>query len=401
MNGPEIVDALRGCPQEGEHDGGQLQRQSGRRRRRALAARAPRGREHPRARRRPRSLRRQRLLVERSERRHDPGGHPQAGRQLPPRRHGRRREGPDRRPDASSPSPTRPGSQPAGRRSLTYDENYKLGTDGAGRRRSRRTSPTSGRSSCKSGIEFNNGKTLSADDVIYSLQRILSSKEGLFGAAGLASIDPKNIQKMDNLTVRLPLKQADSTIGDQLGQYYNGIVPVGYDRTGPLKWVGTGPYVTQSFSPGQQSVHTKNKNYWRKGEPYFDQVTVIDFADSTAQTNALLGGPGRRDHGHPVRPGRRRQVQRRARDPGLAGWRLAAAVHGRRHGAVHRQPRPPGDAPDRRPQGDARAGALRATAAWRTTSTRRSIRASTPRSPSASRTSSRPSRCSSRPACRT
>ena len=172
---------------------------------------------------------------------------------------------------------------------LTYDENYKLGTDGLAQEVTQ-DKPDQWTIKLKSGIEFNNGKTLSADDVVYSLQRILSSKEGLFGAAGLASIDPKNIQKMDNLTVRLPLKQADSTIGDQLGQYYNGIVPVGYDRTGPLKWVGTGPFVTQSFSPGQQSVHTKNKNYWRKGEPYFDQVTVIDFADSTAQTNALLGG---------------------------------------------------------------------------------------------------------------
>jgi peptide/nickel transport system substrate-binding protein len=172
---------------------------------------------------------------------------------------------------------------------LTYDENYKLGTDGLAEEVTQ-DKPDQWTIKLKSGIEFNNGKTLSADDVVYSLQRILSSKEGLFGAAGLGSIDPKTIQKMDNLTVRLPLKQADSTIGDQLGQYYNGIVPVGYDRTGPLKWVGTGPFVTQSFSPGQQSVHTKNKNYWRKGQPYFDQVTVIDFADSTAQTNALLGG---------------------------------------------------------------------------------------------------------------
>jgi len=172
---------------------------------------------------------------------------------------------------------------------LTYDEDYKLGTDGLAEEVTQ-DKPDQWTIKLKSGIEFNNGQTLTADDVIYSLQRILSSKEGLFGAAGLASIDPKTIQKMDNLTVRLPLKQADSTIGDQLGQYYNGMVPKGYDRTGPLKWVGTGPFVTQSFTPGQQSVHTKNKNYWRNGEPYFDQVTVIDFADSTAQTNALLSG---------------------------------------------------------------------------------------------------------------
>ncbi len=91
--------------------------------------------------------------------------------------------------------------------------------------------------------------------------------------------------------MRLPLTQADSTIGEQLGQYYNGIVPVGYR---PHRAAEVGRHRARSSRrasrPGQQSVHTRNKNYWRKGQPYFDQVTVIDFADATAQVNALLGG---------------------------------------------------------------------------------------------------------------
>ncbi len=118
------------APQEGEHDGGQLQRQSGRRRRRALAARAPRRCEHPGARGRPRRLRRQRLLIVGKQRRHRPRGHPQAGRQLPPGRHRRRREGHHRRPDHHHQARPGPARCRAGRRSLTYDENYKLGTDG-------------------------------------------------------------------------------------------------------------------------------------------------------------------------------------------------------------------------------------------------------------------------------
>ncbi len=140
----------------------------------------------------------------------------------------------------------------------------------------------------KSGISFHDGKPLTADDVIYSLNRILTSKEGLFGAAGLASIDPSNMTKVDNLTVQLKLKNPDSTIGDQLGQYYNGIVPQGYTRAGVQN--GTGPFKVQSFTPGQQSVHVRNPNYWRSGKPYFDQVTIIDFPDPAAQVNALLSG---------------------------------------------------------------------------------------------------------------
>jgi peptide/nickel transport system substrate-binding protein len=172
---------------------------------------------------------------------------------------------------------------------LTYDENYRLQTDGLAEE------VTAEKADqylvrLRDGIEFNNSKSLTADDVIYSMQRILSAKEGLFGAAGLSSVDPKNIKKLDDRTCRFFLKQPDSTIPDQFGQYYNGIVPEGYSRKGPLKYVGTGPYTVQSFTPGQQSVHPRFPNYWRSPQPYFDQVTVIDFADQSAQVNALLSG---------------------------------------------------------------------------------------------------------------
>ena len=83
---------------------------------------------------------------------------------------------------------------------VTYDDNYKL-TNGGLAESVIQTKPTEWTIKLHSGIEFNNGKTLTADDVIYSLNRILDAKQGLFGAAGLASIDAKNMKKADNLTV--------------------------------------------------------------------------------------------------------------------------------------------------------------------------------------------------------
>jgi peptide/nickel transport system substrate-binding protein len=143
------------------------------------------------------------------------------------------------------------------------------------------------------GIEFHNGKTLGAEDVRYSIQRLVNKKLGLFGGAALSSVDPARIKKLDKRTVRLILKQRDGTILDALGQYIAGIVPVGYSPTAVGKAkpnIGTGPYKLKSFTPGQQSVHVRNPNYWRTGQPYFDQVVVIDFPDDTARVNALLGG---------------------------------------------------------------------------------------------------------------
>jgi peptide/nickel transport system substrate-binding protein len=144
-----------------------------------------------------------------------------------------------------------------------------------------------------SGIEFHNGKTLSAEDVIYSLRRLINPKLGLFGGAALGSLDPNGMKKLDKRTVRLHLKHKDGTILDALGQYIAGIVPVGYSPAAVGKAnpnIGTGPYKVQSFTPGQQSVHVRNPNYWRHGQPYFDKVVIIDFPDDTARVNALLGG---------------------------------------------------------------------------------------------------------------
>ena len=47
----------------------------------------------------------------------------------------------------------------------------------------------------------------------------------------MAAIDLAGIKKMDKLTVRLPLKTPDATVEQTLGQYYIGIVPVGYKAT--------------------------------------------------------------------------------------------------------------------------------------------------------------------------
>lgn len=171
---------------------------------------------------------------------------------------------------------------------LTYDQDYKLVNDGLAEEVIQ-DSPTQYTIRLRKGITFHNGKTLSADDVIYSLQRILDKSNGLTGYAALSAIDPTQVTTMDASTVRLVLKTPNSTIPDGLAAYTTGIVPVGY-KGYPSEQIGTGAYKLQSFTPGQRSVSVRNDNYWRAGQPYFDTVTIIDFPDATAQANALLGG---------------------------------------------------------------------------------------------------------------
>ena len=139
----------------------------------------------------------------------------------------------------------------------------------------------------KEGLTFHNGKPVTADDVIFSLQRITDPKDPKVGAASIGYIDRGGLKKMDDRTVRVPLQFANAGFPDDLGQYFNGIVPVDYDPANP---VGTGPYKYESFTPGEQSRFLKNPDYWEDGKPYSDELVIIDFTDDTARVNALLGG---------------------------------------------------------------------------------------------------------------
>ena len=138
----------------------------------------------------------------------------------------------------------------------------------------------------KSGIEFHNGKELTSDDVIYTFNRIV--KNNYSGASALATVDVKNLSKVDRYTVKVPMKVPNSVLTELLmGEGEMSIVPVGYD---PKRPVGTGAFKFESFSPGVTSTFVRNPNYWRTGEPYVDSVVITDYSDETAQDNALLAG---------------------------------------------------------------------------------------------------------------
>jgi len=172
---------------------------------------------------------------------------------------------------------------------LEFDDEYKLQTTGLAES-VEADNPKQYTIKLRDGITFQNGKPLTADDVIYSLQRIGTQKNGLTGFAATATMDIKNLKKVDKLTVQLPLLSPDSTIPQTLASYTFGMVPVGYEafKGDVSTQVGTGAYKLKSFTPGQQSVHERYDGYWR--DSYFDTVTITDFSDSTAQINALKGG---------------------------------------------------------------------------------------------------------------
>ena len=142
----------------------------------------------------------------------------------------------------------------------------------------------------RKGVTFHNGKDLGAEDVIYTFQRILDPKAPLLGANFIKTMDIANAKVLDPLTVQIPFHSPFGYFPACQATYFFFIVPVGYAAPGkvnPKHPIGTGPFKFESFTPGTQSVFTRNENYWQSGQPYVDRLVISDFPDETSQLNAL------------------------------------------------------------------------------------------------------------------
>ena len=136
----------------------------------------------------------------------------------------------------------------------------------------------------RDGVEFHNGKTLDAEDVRYSMQR-MGEDTSTAGAVFKTDIVPSSYKVLDKRTLRFSLKAPNFLLADSFSDYQGRIVPVGFDVRRP---VGTGPFKFVSFDRGRESTFVRFENHWREGKPYLDEVRIISFEDSVAMVNALL-----------------------------------------------------------------------------------------------------------------
>lgn len=139
----------------------------------------------------------------------------------------------------------------------------------------------------RQGVEFHDGRPLTADDVLYTWRRILNPATASGGAAALSRVDMKATRRVSDTEIQVVLTAPQVDFPSLLTGREQSIVPDGF--TDFSKPVGTGPFVFASFSPGRSSLFKRNPNYWQDG-PYVDELEMLSIPDSTARVNALLGG---------------------------------------------------------------------------------------------------------------
>jgi peptide/nickel transport system substrate-binding protein len=137
----------------------------------------------------------------------------------------------------------------------------------------------------RQGVEFHNGKTMDADDVIYSINHH-RGKDTKSAAKGI--VDPiADIKKDGKYTVVFTLKGGNADFPYILSDYHLTISPV---QSNFIDGVGTGGYILKNFEPGVRAFAERNPNYFKTDRAWFDAVETLGIADVNARTNALKTG---------------------------------------------------------------------------------------------------------------
>ncbi len=142
----------------------------------------------------------------------------------------------------------------------------------------------------RKGVEFHNGKSLTADDVIatYNHHRGENSKSAVKSV--LKSVTDIKADGPDTVIFNLEAGSADFPY--ITSDYHLPIFPAKDD--GSIEWengVGTGAYMLakrSDFDPGVKIRCKRNANY--HGTAWFDQVEMLAILDVVARTNAFNSG---------------------------------------------------------------------------------------------------------------
>ncbi len=125
----------------------------------------------------------------------------------------------------------------------------------------------------RKGVKFHNGRELKADDVKYSLERVLDPKTASPGRSYISLITAITI--VDPYTVKLTLSAPLASLLDGLTSNNLSIVAKEVvDANGNLQKVeaGTGPFMLKEWIADNSMTLAKNPNYFEKGIPYLDKV---------------------------------------------------------------------------------------------------------------------------------
>lgn len=164
-------------------------------------------------------------------------------------------------------------------------------------------SPLVWRFALRPNVKFHDGSPFSADDVVFSVERVLSPNSQLRSTVlGVAQA-----KKVDALTVDLVLSEPNPVLLNHLVQFrimshawarkHGATLPQNYrdkeDTYASRNANGTGPFMLKERQPDVRIVLAENKDWWNRASPERGNVTEViwlPIRSASTRAAALLSG---------------------------------------------------------------------------------------------------------------
>src|ERR1700749_1664273 len=160
--------------------------------------------------------------------------------------------------------------------------------------------PTRWRFHLRHNVKFHNGDPFTADDVVFSADRVRAN------ASNFTTVVPTDakVVKVDDYTAYVVLATPNPILITQWDGWYimdkkwcednNAVAPTPASATTPsyasLHENGTGPFVIESHQPGVKTVFKPYAGWWRKPEHNLKEIIFTPIASSATRVAALLSG---------------------------------------------------------------------------------------------------------------
>ncbi|WP_342358765.1 ABC transporter substrate-binding protein [Terrarubrum flagellatum] len=142
----------------------------------------------------------------------------------------------------------------------------------------------------RKGVKWHDGKPFTAADVVFTINRIVDPQVGYGLLARIGQVSGATV--VDDYTVDVKTKVVFPTLVRGMSDiiiepkhYYEQVGAQGVIK----KPLGTGPFIFQSYTPGDRYELKANPDYWG-GAPKFDKLVIREIPEAATRVASLLAG---------------------------------------------------------------------------------------------------------------
>ena len=140
----------------------------------------------------------------------------------------------------------------------------------------------------RKGVEFTNGKTVEAEDVVASLNHH-RGEDSASAASGIVK-EFTDVRADGKNTVVIELTAGNADLPALCSDYHLVMCP---SKDGKIQFdtpIGTGAYTMETHELGVRMTLKRNPNYFKPDRGNFDEAEIVSIADPTAKNAALVSG---------------------------------------------------------------------------------------------------------------